>query len=78
MLCVCSFHALALAMNSRMGQAGRKGLPGSTCQVSHLEVTGSQGGPSSLRSPQTFCLHLAQDITSLGMLRVPQGLQSLP
>lgn len=71
MLCVCSFRALPFGSGSeqqdgtgREERVTRELLPG-------LEVTGSQGGPSSLRSPQTFRLHLAQDITSLGKLRAP-------
>lgn len=68
MLCVCSFHALPLASGceqqdgtGREERVTRGHLPG-------LGVTSSQEGPSSLRSPQTFHLHLAQDVTSLGKL----------
>lgn len=71
MLHVCYLHALPFGSGcEQQGGTGweervnREHLPG-------LEVTASQGGPSNLRSPHTFHLHLAQGIPSLGKLREP-------
>lgn len=36
-----------------------------------LEMTGSQGGSSSLGSPQVLHLHLAQPLNTLGKARAP-------